>query len=79
MANTKVKNTEKPAPKAAMKINTAKKESLISSNVASFVSQATYNQRVQKTAYQLFLQRGGVNGDALTDWFEAEKIISSQA
>ena len=70
------KNIEKT--KAAAKPRAAKQQSIISSNVASFVNQATYEQRVQEKAYDLYLQRGGTQGDAMTDWLEAEKIVSSQ-
>jgi hypothetical protein len=30
---------------------------------------------IQRTAYDIFLSRGGGDGDDLADWFEAERIV----
>lgn len=77
MANAK--STAKKTTPSTAKPRAAKQKSIISSNVSSFVNQATYNQRVQEKAYELYLQRGGAPGNELNDWFEAEKIVSSQS
>jgi hypothetical protein len=81
MANSKtaIKSTGKTTGSTVAKPRAAKQESIVSSSVSSFMNQATYNQRVQEKAYELYLQRGGVQGDALADWLKAEKIISSQS
>mgnify|MGYP001257694043 CR=1 FL=1 len=77
MANAK--STAKTTAPSTAKPRAAKQKSIIASNVTSFVNQATYNQRVQEKAYELYLQRGGVPGNELNDWFEAEKIVASKA
>jgi hypothetical protein len=33
---------------------------------------------IRRRAYELFLARGGMSGDELTDWFEAERQVRSQ-
>ncbi|MCC6758408.1 MAG: DUF2934 domain-containing protein [Candidatus Omnitrophica bacterium] len=76
MANAK--STAKPTTPSTAKPRVAKQKSIIASNVSSFVNQATYNQRVQEKAYELYLQRGGAPGNELNDWFEAEKIVASK-
>jgi hypothetical protein len=30
---------------------------------------------IQRTAYDIFISRGGGDGDDLADWFEAERIV----
>ena len=77
MANAK--STAKTTAKSTTKPRAAKQESIIASNVSSFVNQATYNQRVQEKAYELYLKRGGAPGNDLNDWFEAEKIVASKS
>lgn len=72
MANGKL-TTKNPARQ-----NDASKASFVKKNVKSFVDQATFNQRVQEKAYELYLNRGGAPGNELADWFEAEKIIASE-
>ena len=37
------------------------------------------NARIAARAYALYLSRGGENGDAITDWLEAEREIISEA
>jgi len=34
-----------------------------------------FNQKVQETAYQLFVARGYTHGNDLEDWFQAERIV----
>ena len=65
-------------PKSPVKASQLKNESFVAKNIKSFVDQGTYNQCVEQKAYELFLQRGGAQGDALQDWLEAEKIVSSE-
>lgn len=36
-----------------------------------------FNQKVQETAYQLFLARGCAHGNDVEDWFAAEQIVKS--
>ncbi len=72
MANTRLK------PQASAKVSKPKKESFVTKSIKSFVDQGTYNQRVEMKAYELYLQRGGASGDALQDWLEAERIVSSE-
>ena len=33
---------------------------------------------IEKTAYELYVQRGRFDGDDLSDWFLAEKMISEK-
>jgi hypothetical protein len=33
---------------------------------------------IRRTAYEIFLSRGGVGGDEVTDWLEAERIVRSR-
>jgi len=35
-------------------------------------------ERIAMRAYQLYLSRGGVDGEALRDWLEAEREIGGQ-
>ena len=36
------------------------------------------HERIAMRAYQLYLARGGAEGDAITDWLEAEREIGGQ-
>jgi hypothetical protein len=36
-------------------------------------------KRIGERAYQLYLERGGRYGDAVSDWLRAEKEIMSEA
>jgi hypothetical protein len=36
-------------------------------------------ERIQARAYEIYLARNGTNGDALSDWLQAEREISSSA
>lgn len=40
---------------------------------------APSNEEIAKLAYQLYVQRGGVNGYHLEDWFEAERQLRRRA
>lgn len=35
-------------------------------------------QRIAEKAYALFLERGAVHGDDVTDWLQAERIIQEE-
>jgi hypothetical protein len=35
-------------------------------------------KRIEARAHQLYLQRGGRNGDAVSDWLRAEKEIMAE-
>lgn len=65
------------AIKSAAKSGVTKKDSFVKTSIKRFVDQGSYNQRVQQKAYELYLQRGGFHGNDWSDWFEAERIISS--
>ena len=39
----------------------------------------SHEEKVEKRAYELFMQRGGVHGYAIEDWLQAEKEISGQS
>lgn len=70
--------TRKTVSKTPANPGRAKKASFVSQNVKSFVDAATYNQRVQEKAYELYLKRAGAPGDEVGDWLEAEKIIAAE-
>lgn len=36
----------------------------------------TLNDRIEKRAYELFIERGGEHGYAMEDWIRAEKEIA---
>jgi len=38
-------------------------------------SKGDFNQKVQETAYQLFVARGYAHGYDLEDWLQAERIV----
>ena len=35
-------------------------------------------KRIEERAHRLYLQRGGRNGDAMSDWLQAEKEIMAE-
>jgi hypothetical protein len=35
-------------------------------------------EEIRRRAYELYLSRGGANGDDLSDWLEAERLVRSQ-
>lgn len=37
------------------------------------------NEEIAKLAYKLYVERGGVNGYPLEDWFEAERQLRGRA
>ncbi len=39
------------------------------------VEQAPSNEEIARLAYELYVQRGGVNGYHLEDWYEAERRL----
>ncbi len=40
---------------------------------------APSNEEIARLAYELYLQRGGVNGYHLEDWYEAERKLRGRA
>ena len=40
---------------------------------------APSNEEIAKLAYELYVQRGGVNGYHLEDWYEAERQLRRRA
>ena len=41
------------------------------------VNMESVREKIEKKAYELFLQRGGVHGYAIEDWIKAEKEVMS--
>jgi len=37
-----------------------------------------FQDEVEKIAFDLYVQRGMINGQDLDDWFRAEKIVTAQ-
>ena len=42
------------------------------------VGQAPSNEDVARLAYELYLERGGVNGNQFEDWYEAERRLRAR-
>ena len=40
--------------------------------------ESNFQAEIEKMAYNLYVQRGMVEGHDLDDWFQAEKIVSAQ-
>jgi len=40
---------------------------------------ADHNRRVQEAAYNLYVERGMGDGNDLSDWLEAEKMLKEQS
>jgi hypothetical protein len=43
-----------------------------------FMDSTTLQESVKQKAYELYLQRGGVQGNAQEDWFRAEQEVLKQ-
>ncbi|MBD3296198.1 MAG: DUF2934 domain-containing protein [Candidatus Omnitrophica bacterium] len=42
------------------------------------ISQEQLQDMISMKAYEIFEQKGSVHGDDMSDWFEAEKLVSTQ-
>lgn len=80
---TKKTDGEAKARRAPERRRTATKK--ISAGVAAGAAEAARpaakgptGEEIAKLAYKLYLERGGVNGYHLEDWYEAERILKAK-
>lgn len=60
-------------------INLANKREVFAKNKGSLKNYPeNVRQRIEKKAYELYEKRGGNHGGDWNDWFEAEKMVTSQ-
>jgi hypothetical protein len=73
---TKKRTTgEASAKPAAERRRTARKADVVASAPDMTGVQAPSGEKIAKLAYELYVQRGGVNGYHLEDWYEAERQL----
>jgi hypothetical protein len=58
--------------------NMAAKKVLVAPAIKSEISKEKLLKEIEKKAYEIFLKRNGKDGNDLTDWLEAEKIVKKQ-
>jgi hypothetical protein len=68
-------NGEAKARPARERRRTLKKADVVASAPDLAGIQAPSGEQIAKLAYKLYVQRGGVNGYHLEDWFEAERQL----
>ncbi len=56
----------------------AAKKVLVAPAIKSEISKEKLLKEIEKKAYEIFLKRNGKDGNDLTDWLEAEKIVKKQ-
>lgn len=56
----------------------AAKKVFIAPAIKSGISKEKLLKEIEKKAYEIFLKRNGKDGNDLTDWLEAEKIVKKQ-
>lgn len=69
--------TTETAPKKAVKKTAEKKETttVAKKTTKSKKTVEVAYETVAQKAYELYLERGGVNGDAFNDWVRAEELL----
>ncbi|MCX5776287.1 MAG: DUF2934 domain-containing protein [Candidatus Firestonebacteria bacterium] len=56
----------------------AAKKVFVAPAIKSGISKEKLLKEIEKKAYEIFLKRNGKDGNDLTDWLEAEKIVKKQ-
>ena len=56
----------------------AAKKVFVAPAIKSEISKEKLLKEIEKKAYEIFLKRNGKDGNDLTDWLEAEKIVKKQ-
>jgi hypothetical protein len=77
-ATTKKVNGDQPArrPAPARPRTTTKKKAAAAGAAAQ---PEPSREEIAKLAYELYLQRGGVDGSHVEDWLEAERLLKSRS
>lgn len=69
-----MKAKEKPTEKKTAVKKTAAKTTTVKKTVRSKKATAT-DEDIRKRAYEIFMERGGVGGNAHDDWAQAKKEL----
>jgi Protein of unknown function (DUF2934) len=71
-------NGEAAAKAASGRRQTSKKPDIMASAPDMAGNRTPSSEEIARLAYELYVQRGGVNGYHLEDWYEAERQLKGR-